>query len=286
MKISLLIFVLASSALVGSSAVLNAQDANQVQAELKAAFEGKQLQLKVPYVEDKLHFDSKGELLGKSDIGPWTTYGLIRVNQVLVRDQLVDITGNRVILVLDPKERVAVGSELTKEAPNFVALSTERPIRIAVDSGENSAPRFRQSLIQVFQGGDLQARLAAYWTPAVDLTQHVAKLPKGRMVGMLEGNRPVYRLESRSFHPPKPIYTPDPSFPPEAKNKHISGTVLVAAVINEKGFPELLEPTHRTVEGFDDKALSAISRWRFQPATLDGKPTAVLVNVEVSFSTH
>jgi TonB family protein len=35
--------------------------------------------------------------------------------------------------------------------------------------------------------------------------------------------------------------------------------------------------------GLDEKAIAAVSTWRFQPGTLDGQPVAVEVNVEVTF---
>jgi protein TonB len=35
--------------------------------------------------------------------------------------------------------------------------------------------------------------------------------------------------------------------------------------------------------GLDEKALAAVSKWRFQPATLHGQPVAVQINVEVTF---
>ena len=35
--------------------------------------------------------------------------------------------------------------------------------------------------------------------------------------------------------------------------------------------------------GLDEKALEAVRTWKFQPATLDERPVAVQINVEVRF---
>jgi periplasmic protein TonB len=35
--------------------------------------------------------------------------------------------------------------------------------------------------------------------------------------------------------------------------------------------------------GLDQKAIDAVNRWRFEPATLNGKPVAVEIAVEVNF---
>jgi protein TonB len=34
---------------------------------------------------------------------------------------------------------------------------------------------------------------------------------------------------------------------------------------------------------FDEKAIDAVKTWRFKPATLNGKPVAVQVAVEIEF---
>ncbi len=35
--------------------------------------------------------------------------------------------------------------------------------------------------------------------------------------------------------------------------------------------------------GLDEKAMSAVKTWRFEPASLGGEPVAVRINVEVDF---
>jgi TonB family protein len=35
--------------------------------------------------------------------------------------------------------------------------------------------------------------------------------------------------------------------------------------------------------GLDQKAVEAVKQWKFDPATKDGKPVAVQINVEVNF---
>jgi len=50
-------------------------------------------------------------------------------------------------------------------------------------------------------------------------------------------------------------------------------------------------PTELNVErgvgwGLDEKALQAVSQYRFQPATKDGKPVPAKINVEVMFKLY
>jgi TonB family protein len=62
------------------------------------------------------------------------------------------------------------------------------------------------------------------------------------------------------------IHREPPIYPPQAKAKGISGTVVVEAVIGKQG--DVLSA--RVIEGdkiFWDAALTAVKRWKFQPLT-------------------
>ena len=83
--------------------------------------------------------------------------------------------------------------------------------------------------------------------------------------------------------PPKAIYDPDPDYTEAAREKRLEGTTVLSVVVNEQGFPEILEITRGLGEGLDIQALAAVANWRFKPAVKDGKPVAVQVTVEVKF---
>jgi TonB family protein len=84
------------------------------------------------------------------------------------------------------------------------------------------------------------------------------------------------------FQPPKPIKTADPEYPPEARDKHLPGKDNLIVLVNEDGFPEVLQVQKESNHIFDEAALRAVSQWRFKPATKDGKPVAVIIAVEMS----
>lgn len=54
-------------------------------------------------------------------------------------------------------------------------------------------------------------------------------------------------------------------------------------IVGADGHPHNLRVQRSLGMGLDEKAIEAVSTWRFQPATLNGQPVAVEVNVEVSF---
>lgn len=82
---------------------------------------------------------------------------------------------------------------------------------------------------------------------------------------------------------PTVIYDPDPEYSPEARAAKYQGSVLLWAVIGPDGVPRELRVARALGMGLDEKALEAVRTWRFQPATQDGHPVSVMIEVEVSF---
>jgi len=252
-----------------------AQGRETVESIMKKGFEGRTLVLKTPYVEDKLHFDSQQHLIGVSEIGPWTTRAWIRVNQLELKDNRLRIEGNRTILVLDRQS----------SSSGFVPLLSGEKVQITFDL--TASDQAAAAMLPVFDTQPVQSRMATYWTPILDLSKDLAVLRNesaDRVAGVLEGNRQVFLGDaSIGLQPPRAIKTPDPNYPPEARHNHLAGDDGLVVVINEQGFPEVLEVKKAGERFFDESALRAVSRWRFKPATKDGKAVAVVINVVVTF---
>jgi len=53
--------------------------------------------------------------------------------------------------------------------------------------------------------------------------------------------------------------------------------------INESGTVDWVRVVKSLNKTLDDKAAAAVRQWKFHPATKDGVPVAVRVNVEVNF---
>ena len=81
---------------------------------------------------------------------------------------------------------------------------------------------------------------------------------------------------------PTLVYSPPLVYPPIAKQAHISGTVVIEAVIDDKGN---VTQVH-VVSGpplLLESALKAVSTQRYQPTILDGMPVAIRYDVKVVF---
>jgi TonB family protein len=82
---------------------------------------------------------------------------------------------------------------------------------------------------------------------------------------------------------PKPLYHPDPEYTDRARRKKISGMVLLSIVVTPEGTVRDAKVTTSLDKDLDQQALKAVSTWKFQPATKDGKPVPVRIAVETDF---
>ncbi len=96
-----------------------------------------------------------------------------------------------------------------------------------------------------------------------------------------EGN--VFRPGRGGVTQPRPIYDPDPDYSDAARKAKYQGSVLLWLVVGPEGRPHNIRVQRSLGMGLDERALAAVSTWRFQPATLNGQPVAVEVHVEVNF---
>jgi len=82
---------------------------------------------------------------------------------------------------------------------------------------------------------------------------------------------------------PEAIYSPEPTFSDEARQTKTQGIVLLMIVVGKDGRPYDIHVQQSLGMGLDQKAIEAVSRWRFRPATQDGQPVATRIAVEVNF---
>jgi protein TonB len=92
----------------------------------------------------------------------------------------------------------------------------------------------------------------------------------------------VYQVGG-SVRPPIAIYTPDPEFSEEARKAKFSGNVVVSLIVGADGKPRNVHVLRGVGMGLDEKAVEAVQQYKFKPATQNGKPVSVYLNVEVNF---
>jgi len=90
--------------------------------------------------------------------------------------------------------------------------------------------------------------------------------------------------KDKSFIRPKPRNIPLPEYTEEARRNRITGVILVGVRVDEHGGQGDKTVISGLGHGLDNEAIKAVSRIKFTPGTLNGKPVAVTCFVSVSFS--
>jgi periplasmic protein TonB len=76
-----------------------------------------------------------------------------------------------------------------------------------------------------------------------------------------------------------------PSYTEGAMRRRIEGVVEVSAVVLADGtVDDDVRVTRSLDEELDQEAVKATRQWQFRPGTKDGKPVAVQVNIELTFT--
>ena len=78
-------------------------------------------------------------------------------------------------------------------------------------------------------------------------------------------------------------YAPTPEYTDFARTTKIQGAIVLMATVSEAGGAENLKIVKGLPFGLNQASLDAVRKWKFHPATLDGKPVPVQVPIEVTF---
>jgi TonB family protein len=89
-----------------------------------------------------------------------------------------------------------------------------------------------------------------------------------------------------TIRPPHVITSVDPSFSDSARELRVSGSTLIALIVDEQGLPGQFKIVRPLGLGLDERAIAAISQYRFAPATNDGKPIKVELSIDVNFQIY
>jgi periplasmic protein TonB len=82
---------------------------------------------------------------------------------------------------------------------------------------------------------------------------------------------------------PVVLYKVDPEFSEEARKAKYQGTVLVAIEVGEDGKAHSFRIIQSLGLGLDEKAIEAVSQWKFKPAMRNGRPVRAAATVQVNF---
>jgi TonB family protein len=93
----------------------------------------------------------------------------------------------------------------------------------------------------------------------------------------------VYDIRTQGLTPPQAIDAPDPKPSDEGRKVKANGAAILSATVTSTGDVRDVQVKKAVGKGLDEKAVEAVRKWKFKPATLDGRPVAVRIDIEIKF---
>jgi TonB family protein len=88
-------------------------------------------------------------------------------------------------------------------------------------------------------------------------------------------------------HPPVAVSTRDPNPPFRSRDSGgVPVIVQLSLVVDAQGKPQNVRLVRPGRKSLDESAISAVREWRFKPATCNGEPMALQIEVEVAFQLY
>ena len=93
------------------------------------------------------------------------------------------------------------------------------------------------------------------------------------------------RSDNSCMKVPELVSKQAPQYPAKARRNHLEGKVSVRFLITEKGTVDevAVEKCTPPGVGFEEATVAAVKKWRYRPATKDGKPVPVHNTVDIDF---
>jgi feruloyl esterase len=99
----------------------------------------------------------------------------------------------------------------------------------------------------------------------------------------VKGKPEIVSLEDPSVSPPRPVHTPEPPYSKAARKKGVEGYVTLHATIGEDGMAYDITLVKSLEPSLDESAIETVKKWKFKPATRNGRPVTVEMNMEIGF---
>lgn len=259
--------------------------------DLQNEYGGKVLTLRQRYWGPQLHFDASGNFVGSGETGPWTVAAQVRVRDIAVKNGRVRIRGQRLFLFYDPASKtLRDAGTLDKGDParklfrdkmdDWVASVGKVEIDIETGESEPAMADVTRSMNAVFlaPGEVLADALPVFWKKWLE----PQSTPSNNNANPEDGSKRVYRV-GKGVLPPHVKYDPDPVYSEVARQAKYQGTCILWLIVGEDGMARHIRIQRPLGMGLDEEAVRAVTAWKFDPATKDGQPVPVMINVEVNF---
>jgi TonB family protein len=265
-----------------------------LQVVLKQKLSGKVVTLRTALAGERLRFDAAGALKGKINHGIRSLDADVDISDVEVTSGAVKIKGNRLFYFWnETKNQLAMAVtapvEVTLETPkNELTESSVAPIinKVFLTTRESNGSRCTEPE-QLALVAEIEERTTQKTKAELQKMQKLKNAPAAsskdelKQVCLPTGER-GYKV-GKGISPPRSIKAPDPEYTESARQAKIQGTVVYLVKIAENGDVSDVLLIRSLERSLDLRGAEAFRKWKFRPATFNGEPVPVIVEVEMNF---
>jgi TonB family protein len=249
---------------------------------IKARLIGQPLYLRGFWMDEHLKFNVDGQPVGSFRAGPFTEAG-IDVHKVKLSPGQLHIEGQRSVL------------EFLNMNPTRISLKGKMShSSISIDIQAPPGSDFSKALDAIFapDPASLVPTMPLYWQSFARkhfLAPNAAAAPDISTDPASATSHSPSSSADKPFHIDGSVVRPvvlsqqAPQFSSAARALKYSGTVVVYLWVMADGTPSHLSIVKPAGLGLDEEAILAVSKYKFKPATKDGKPITVDLFVDVNF---
>lgn len=259
--------------------------------QIQDALIGKPVVLRNFYAGGELAYNSHGELVGTAARGTRLADGSVRINTVSLRGNSLELAGERLLQYYGPHGE-SLNAPIGLNVRLRVTLSTnDWPTvnhvlqRVFYRDGELTAgtpPKNERSVDGQFENCAPSDYTNRKWrrTGAHGKCVEASSIAEPIQVGQLPDGAKVF-VASKAVTAPEAISTRDLKYTDEARKKHIKGSVVFRAVVDQRGRVDAMQLLQPLGYGLDQEAALALAQWTFVPAQLGDQPVAILMTANI-----
>jgi len=232
--------------------------AESIKEALNHKYKNQVLALRSPLTAGDQKFDSSGHSPNGASNSGWLLFGGIYVEKLNLSSDTLRLEGPRAASTNKDGQLMLVRFSKTQR----IEIHLDQPLKSLDDADAMMARVF-------FPSADAASRAWPEWRRANDNT------PDDQIHHVGNGTSP-----------PRPTYTTEPEFSEEARHARFQGIVVMKVVVSKTGNIVRIKLERALGKGLDENAMEELKSWRFEPATRNGQPVAVEMNIEVSFNLY
>ncbi|RMG21077.1 MAG: energy transducer TonB [Deltaproteobacteria bacterium] len=194
----------------------------------------------------------------------------------------IGLTGTLGLLLAMNRPAPPPAAALTTEAVRFDAPTKKEPPK----AKPRHKPR-RQVVRRAAPSApapNLNAALSglSFGIPALDAAALLGDAKS--LLGETREATELVMTEDAVDQPPRPMHVVQPTYPPRARANGTTGRVDLKLCIGATGEVESVRVLKASPSGvFEDAAVEAVRRWRFEPATYKGQPVRLCTRQPIVF---